>query len=162
MLLQGLCLLHGAACCQLHQQSKYAICSVAHSSQQLQSVLKASKQGKLTGAAASALGLIARAAPKSNAELDESTKASTVKAQSQHACAGTREAVMKLCEAGGQVAKLPGAAAAKQGVASGLATLLGAVGTSNPTEPVLDLDSAPWKSEAKDVLKVSRRSAAIR
>ena len=155
-LLQGLCLLQATACWQLQQQSQEATDFVTLSMEQLQLVSRASKQGKLTGAAASALGLVASIALRSNAESDESAKAGTVISQWQQAAASAKEAMMQLCEAGRQVAKLPGVTAARQGVASGLAALLGAVGSVSPAKPVLDLDGASWKSEAKMVLKVSR------
>lgn len=170
ILLQGLCLVQAAACGNLQQQTEGVQTAVTCSLQQTQAVLQASKQGRLTGAAASALGLVLRTTLKDNAAQSESGLSESNGAEPAHARvtsssssqaavtaseaqqAVVREAVGKLCEAGKQVAKQPSAAVAKQGVAVGLATLLGATGPVSSTHS--DISSPSWRAEAKLVLAV--------
>lgn len=185
----GLCYSQAAACCHLQHQSKDEMLAVTCSMQQLQAVLQASKQGKLTGAAASSLGLVLRtalqirAAHSESAQSDSTNPDSAQPAQKQPSSHHTesrqsalqgsnlhqagsegdeaivREAMVQLCEAGQQVAKLPSAAVAKQGVALGLASLLGVASTMTATESGYGPHSLTWRDQAKHALKVSRLSA---
>ena len=169
ILLQGLCLVQAAACGSLQQQTEGGQNAMTCSLQQLQAVLQASKQGRLTGAAASALGLVLRTLKDNSAQSESglsepngvepaharvaassSSQAAVTASEAQQAV--VREAVGKLCEAGRQVAKQPSAAVAKQGVALGLATLLGATGPGSSTHS--DIGSSSWRAEAKVVLAV--------
>lgn len=169
-LAQGVCYAQAAACSCLKLGLPDEDAAVSSTIQQLHGVLHSSKQGKLIGAAASSLGLVLRTAlHRLSAESahQQPSSAGTDSKQSkppQSSACGTlaqgyeatvMEALVKLCEASGQVTKLPSAAVAKQGVALGLATLLEA-STVPTAKPEVGDPSLSWRDQAKHALKVSK------
>lgn len=165
-LLQGLLLAQATACYQLQQQDLQQAGLVKLSVQQTQAVLQQSKQGKLTGAAATALGQLLRSAlqggPKQQPAQPSSAPAEQTLVESCGANGSqgdVKEAVVKLCEAGRQVGKLPSAAAAKQGISLGLAALLGGptVASQNTPAGIVSplMDDPIWKAQGEAVLEVS-------
>lgn len=131
---------------------------------QLRGILTASKHGKLTGAAATALGSVLNSAltaqptepqPQPSWAVAEQTS----KGSAQHAQHGIafdlKDGVSDLLEAGNQVAKLPSAALGRQGVAMGLSALLGGSGWPRGKAAGSGLLSkAGWSAETEDVLEV--------
>ena len=144
---------------------------------QLRAILVASKHGKLTGAAAAALGSVLNSAltaqlPEPQAHSGSAAAEQTNKGSAQHAQRGMSVnvneseltgGVSDLLAAGDQVAKLPSAAMGKQGVAMGLSTLLeGFVGPHGRAASSGLLSKTGWAKETEDVLEVrSRQPMAI-
>ena len=183
-LLAGCCVVQASACVQItkeqqqqqqqqQQQAKKSSAPQPHNETavllskavaQLRGILAASKHGKLTGAAATALGSVLNSAltaqPTEPQPQPSSTYAEqTIKGSAQHAQHGIafdlKGGVSDLLAAGNQVAKLPSAALGRQGVALGLSTLLGGSGWPHGKAAGSGLLSkAAWSAETEDVLEV--------
>ena len=143
---------------------------------QLRGILVTSKHGKLTGAAAAALGSVLNSAltaqlPEPQAQSGSAAAEQTNKGPAQHAQRGMpanvneselRDGVSDLLAAGDQVAKLPSAAMGKQGIAISLSTLLGGVVEPHARAASSGLlNKSGWAKEIKDVLEVRSRLAMV-
>ena len=205
-LLAGCCVLQSTACQYLvteqqqqqqQQQTKQLSLEqqtavlLSKAVSQLRGLLVASKHGKLTGAAAAALGSVLNSAlmaelPEPQPQSGSAATEQTNKGLVQHAQCGIpadlneselrggkselrggeselRVGVSDLLAAGDQVVKLPSAAMGKQGVAMGLSALLGGiVGPHSRAAGSGLLTKTGWSQETQDVLEVrSRLSMAI-
>ena len=136
---------------------------------QLRGLVVASKHGKLTSAAAAALGSVLNSAltaqlPEPQPQSGSAAAEQTNRGSAQHAQRGVpvnvneselRGGLSDLLAAGDQVAKLPSAAMGKQGVAMGLSTLLGgSVGSYGKAAGSGVLSKPGWSKESEVVLEV--------
>ena len=133
----------------------------------LKHILAASRHGQLTGIAAASLGSVLNSAltayhPKTQPQPDVTADKHEPAGSAQHAQRDSgltefelRDGLSKLMAAADHVAKLPAAAAGKQGVAMGLSALLGgAVGLIGRGAGSGLINQYGWSGEAEEALQV--------